>query len=349
MKYWGRETDMMVTERNSSLIGKITMLVMGIFVVNTALALDGSGTQEDPWRIKSLDDFNDFAADANYWDDYTRLETDVNLAGRIYSIAVIAPDVNNSNRYFDGIAFTGTFDGSGFVISNLTINTAAADNDFLGLFGKIMGAEIKNLGIETVNIVGINSTSDRNGNAEAALAAENNGGSISNCYSTGSVAGGINSIALGGLVGYNDGIIKNCYSTCSVSGGVNSTALGGLVGINQNLIDKCYSIGPVSGESGSSDVCGFIGDNTYGTVSNSFWNKETSGRISGGGGSGRTTAQMERRSTFTGWDFINVWNIGENQTYPYLRTYLPSDINKDGIVNFLDLATTANQWMEGVE
>jgi hypothetical protein len=57
---------------------------------------------------------------------------------------------------------------------------------------------------------------------------------------------------------------------------------------------------------------------------------------------------MQTRSTFTDadWDFINVWNIGENQTYPYLRVYLPSDINKDGIVNFLDVAITASQWME---
>jgi hypothetical protein len=57
---------------------------------------------------------------------------------------------------------------------------------------------------------------------------------------------------------------------------------------------------------------------------------------------------MQIRSTFTdaGWDFINVWNIGENQTYPYLRVYLPSDINKDGIVNFVDVAITTNKWME---
>jgi len=32
--------------------------------------------------------------------------------------------------------------------------------------------------------------------------------------------------------------------------------------------------------------------------------------------------------------------------YPYLRVHLPSDINKDGIVNFLDVAITANQWMD---
>jgi len=63
---------------------------------------------------------------------------------------------------------------------------------------------------------------------------------------------------------------------------------------------------------------------------------------------GKTTAEMQTMNTFTdaGWDFINVWNIGENQTYPYLRVYLAGDINKNGIVNFLDFAITANKWLE---
>jgi len=37
------------------------------------------------------------------------------------------------------------------------------------------------------------------------------------------------------------------------------------------------------------------------------------------------------------WEFINIWGIGENQAYPYLRTVPAGDINKDRIVNFLDL------------
>jgi hypothetical protein len=43
---------------------------------------------------------------------------------------------------------------------------------------------------------------------------------------------------------------------------------------------------------------------------------------------------------------VEIWNIGENQTYPYLRVYLAGDINKDGIVNFKDFAFVALQWME---
>jgi hypothetical protein len=61
---------------------------------------------------------------------------------------------------------------------------------------------------------------------------------------------------------------------------------------------------------------------------------------------GLPTSQLQQQSTFTNWDFINVWNIGENQTYPYLRVYLAGDINMDDIVNFFDFAIEADQWMQ---
>ena len=97
--------------------------------VDTALALPGLGTQEDPWRIESLADFNEFAADDNYWDDYTRLETDVNLAGPTYSTAVIAPDTDNSNYLdFDGTAFPGVLDGNDQKIIPLPIDGGADNN-----------------------------------------------------------------------------------------------------------------------------------------------------------------------------------------------------------------------------
>ena len=45
------------------------VMVIVVISVNTAFALHGSGTQEAPWRIESPADFNEFAADPNYWDD----------------------------------------------------------------------------------------------------------------------------------------------------------------------------------------------------------------------------------------------------------------------------------------
>ena len=63
---------------------------------------------------------------------------------------------------------------------------------------------------------------------------------------------------------------------------------------------------------------------------------------------GKSTAEMQMRSTFAdaGWDMVNVWDIGENQTYPFLRTHLPGDINKDDETNFYDLAIVAENWLK---
>ena len=92
--------------------------------------------------------------------------------------------------------------------------------------------------------------------------------------------------------------MSNSYSTGSVTGGVN---VGGLVGRDYN-----------------------------GTVSNSFWDTETSGQDTSDGGTGKTTAEMKDIITFldAGWNIIAValnetnpayiWNIVNNVTYPFL-------------------------------
>jgi hypothetical protein len=175
-------------------------------------------------------------------------------------------------------------------------------------------------------------------------------------YSTGNVMG---VQAVGGLAGANnvESETKYCYSVGSVNG---SNHIGGLVGWNsQSFVSYCYSTGDVNGVS---DVGGLVGWDAGGFITASFWDTDTQthGVTTSIGYAyysnvtnvaGLPTAQMQTRSTFTDadWDFIHTWNIGENQTYPYLRVYLAGDINKDGIVNFLDVAITANQWMQGVE
>ena len=52
---------------------------------------------------------------------------------------------------------------------------------------------------------------------------------------------------IGGLVGYNGGTVTQCYSTGAVSG---SGQVGGLVGGNSwsGTVTQCYSTGAVSGE-----------------------------------------------------------------------------------------------------
>ena len=94
--------------------------------------MTGSGTPQNPYIISSLADFDEFAADSNYWDDYIRLDCDIDLSGRTYTNAVIAPDISLEID-FQGTKFTGVFDGNNHSISNLVISSTG--NTHLGLFG----------------------------------------------------------------------------------------------------------------------------------------------------------------------------------------------------------------------
>ncbi len=175
-------------------------------------------------------------------------------------------------------------------------------------------------------------------------------GVIKNSFSYAEVYG---TEQVGGLVGYNSGHselredIINCYAVGNVSGNIN---VGGLAGYNDHAkIVNCYSAGIVDG---NDFVGGLVGDYDGGSYITCFWDIDVNPDVNGIGNAsdpnvvGRTTVEMKQRSTFEDWDFINVWDIGENQTYPYLRRYLAGDVNKDGIVNFLDFAIIAEKWME---
>ncbi|HUT30154.1 MAG TPA: right-handed parallel beta-helix repeat-containing protein [Sedimentisphaerales bacterium] len=143
-------------------------------------------------------------------------------------------------------------------------------------------------------------------------------------FATGDVAGFFD---VGGLVGDNEGIISDSYASGNASG---STRVGGLVGGNWNpsvdgaqydngKIYRSYSVGRPSADSRVGGLVGATGENT--TVSNCFWDIQTSGMTYSDGGVGKTTAEMKTEATFTGagWDFNTpVWQICEGVCYPSL-------------------------------
>ncbi len=132
---------------------------------------------------------------------------------------------------------------------------------------------------------------------------------ISNCYSHGVISG---QQYIGGLVGGNAGGIVKCYSVSTVNGKID---VGGLVGRNHGRIVTCYSVGPVRG---SKDVGGLVGIDDKGQVLSSFWDMETSGQTTSGGGWGKTTAEMQTAVTFVDWGRNPVWTIDEGKDYPRL-------------------------------
>ena len=115
-------------------------------------------------------------------------------------------------------AFTGTFDGDGHTIVGLQAKG--------GIFCKLgSGAVVKNINIASSVFTGIN-TSDGVG----AVAAENNGGSISGISSYGNTVKGSGGY-IGGLVGKNYGGISNSNDHSTVIAG-EGTVAGGIAGVN---------------------------------------------------------------------------------------------------------------------
>ncbi len=101
--------------------------------------------------------------------------------------------------------FSGTFDGDGYSISNMTVK----NTDFAGLFGLLKGT------VQNLSVSGSVSASGSDDNYAGGIAGFNtNTGKIINCNYQGasSATGGARAYA-GGLVGLNEGTVKNCYNT----------------------------------------------------------------------------------------------------------------------------------------
>ena len=166
--------------------------------------------------------------------------------------------------------FTATFDGNGHVVSNLYIYRPNDNNQ--GLFGWASNADIKNVGLENVDVTG-----DCN---VGGLVGYGSNSIISNCYATGDVVGGG---WVGGLVGEgSSSIISNCYATGSVTGTRTYSNVGGLVGYGQNriIISSSYSTGSVTG---NNNVGGLLGWSNYGTINNSYSTGTVTGNANVGG------------------------------------------------------------------
>ncbi|MDO9257589.1 MAG: two-component regulator propeller domain-containing protein [Bacteroidales bacterium] len=148
-------------------------------------------------------------------------------------------------------------------------------------------------------------------------------GNFTNCNSTGSVKG---YNLLGGLIGSSDigGITNHCLATGiitvlplkSASGSPNTSDL---VGINLGYVTNLFLT--LKSASDTPLAGGLIGVNK-GTVTSSFWNTSPAGQPDNGVGTGKTSAELQKLSTYidAGWDFSSVWGIvnGVNNNYPTL-------------------------------
>ena len=198
------------------------------------------------------------------------------LTGNIDASGTAAGDYNSGYGWqpigTQSSPFTGTFDGVGYSISDLTI-----DREYVlglrGLFGYIRSpAKIANVTLADCDMsIGRTSSGALVGQANANATSNV---LIQNCHVTGTVqARGTTPTFIGGLVGWADGdavdkqvFIYDCTTTCSVNAesygeATQVTYLGGLVGVATfTKILNCSASGNVTGtDLGASYVGGLIG------------------------------------------------------------------------------------------
>lgn len=280
----------------------------------------GTGEPNDPYQIVTAVQLIGLGEDPNLYDKHFVLMADIdldpNLPGRrVFDQALIGePAYRGRTRgptEKRRPSFTGSFNGAGHIIKNLTIS----GEDNIGLFGATFGS-VMGLGIVDAKVEG---TSD------VGILAGIGGGHVHSCFSTGCVKGKND---VGGLVGIVWGTIADCLSHASVNG---TSSVGGLAGLNRGDIYCCYSTGQVNGEE---NVGGLIGsEESFGTAtaSSCLWDIKTSGQLESAGGLGVSATDLQdiQYLMYMGWDFRGErqnglhesWQSQENGGYPELSIF----------------------------
>lgn len=226
------------------------------------------------------------------------LEADIDLSGTSWT------PIGQGMRSGSGLAeggksFSGTFDGNGKTVSNLTFSGAYGDDNAFGLIGVLNGGVVKDLTLANVSVnvtdgecvgavVGlmINGATVSGVTVESGsvTAVRGNGGivgrmtvsgTIENCNNHASItATSVTSGNVGGIVGaaYYTGIyadesqamhITNCTNTGTVTAAC--MGAGGIVGLSSAYVSGCTNSGTVKGNGAS--IGGIVGEQqNYGAV-----------------------------------------------------------------------------------
>ena len=243
-----------------------------LYIDNISFGMDlpGNGTVDQPYEISTAQQFCSIKPEsAFYINKHFKLTADVDFTGYGH-IEEANEDVELEFNMFNGPynEFTGTFDGNGHEIANLTYHSSSYPTyqDF-ALFGKIgETGKIYNLIVRDIDIAG---------KYTLAGIATANYGTIENCRVYGKInAFGQYGNAASGIVANNFGLVKGCFTKMNIDsvhglvGGIagsntggkiidcssNSTIKvnsGGASGIAKNtgggLIENCTFVGSIFG------------------------------------------------------------------------------------------------------
>lgn len=187
----------------------------------------GSGTEQDPYLIPNfaaLVGMKDAVADAAaFRSAYYKQTANIDCTGKAAFAGVGTYADNPTN----GVAFTGTYDGQGYKISNISL----AANNYAGVFNQVNGGTIQNLTVE--NATGTKGISIV-GNA-------GNGATLRNLVATGTFGSSSSPAShnAAGIVirlsgGSADTVVEACTNNATIYG--TYTKLGGICTLTQTKV-----------------------------------------------------------------------------------------------------------------
>lgn len=207
----------------------------------------GTGTADAPYQVATAAQLNRVR---NYLDRHFILTDDLNLSGYanwepIGTFRLLSDAPEDAETADPEAAFTGTFDGNGHTISNLTVNQPAGMA--AGLFGCAVGAEenpssICNLTVENVDVTGYFMAGGVVGHNGAYFNLDN-----VSLTGTNTVRG---FQMVGGIAGGGFGDLADCDAAADIvvlgDGGAAAGVLGG--GLEGCAVTGCTATGTVTAE-----------------------------------------------------------------------------------------------------
>lgn len=224
----------------------------------TTWELTGSGTEADPYQIKTADDFSKMATNCTATHkgtgEYFKMMNDIDFGGKATSPVQLPAIGKEENAQIAKIAygFDGTFDGDNHTIKGIyhTNNGNNAEGKYNGLFGCIdKNGVVKNIVISKDNHI--------ESYGYTGTIASLNMGKIENCVNNADVIGA--GTFAGGICGYmvnGYGTIENCKNYGNVSA---MTYAAGICGGSQSgksittytyIVNKCENRGNISTTNG---------------------------------------------------------------------------------------------------
>jgi hypothetical protein len=254
---------------------------LGVSVAIAASLAGGPGCGSADFEPESVGELEQALTSITNWDGLVAMGTTGSYR--------LDANLNASGKTWTPKSFSGTFDGNGKTISNLTINVSGD----AGFFMSLNGATVKNVKFTNLRVTGtwfvgglagltedatlerivVEGTVTSNGWAVGGIAGYMLGGTLTRSYAKGTVNGSLY-YAAGGLVGglftsaIGRGEIWESYAQVSVSPDTSDTSRlinsGGLVGSTfAGHIHDVYAVGNVTGRGAVGGLVGALNGDEF--------------------------------------------------------------------------------------